>query len=41
MNNIANRTFKRNPGLLDRLAIRFLKNAIGPIEDDPELEHPE
>jgi len=39
--NIANRTFKKNPGLLDRLAIRFLKSTIGEVPHDPELDHPE
>lgn len=41
MTNIANRTFKKNPGLLDRLAIRFLRSSIGEVPHDPELDHPE
>jgi|TARA_B110000879_G_C11168150_1_gene512304 hypothetical protein len=41
MTNIANRTFKKNPGLLDRLAIRFLRGSIGEVPHDPELDHPE
>lgn len=41
MTNIANRTFKKHPGLLDRLAIRFLKRTIGEVPHDPELDHPE
>ena len=34
-------TFKKNPGLLDRLAIRFLRSSIGEVPHDPELDHPE
>lgn len=41
MANIANRSFKRKPNILDRLAIKFLATVMGPIQDDPELEHPE
>lgn len=40
MTRLANRTFKKNPGLLDRLALWLLARAAGPIEHDPELDHP-
>ena len=39
MTNLVNRSFKRNPGFVDRLALRMIERAAGPIEDDPELEH--
>jgi len=40
LTHIANRSFKNNPGLLDRLAFRILENAYGPAgEEDPDLEH--
>lgn len=41
MTHIANRTFKKHPGLLDRLAFRFLKSSMGELPHDPELDHPE
>ena len=41
LTHIANPSFKRNPGLLDRLAFRILEKAYGPAgEPDPDLEHP-
>jgi len=40
LTHIANRSFKRNPGLLDRLAFRILEKAYGPVGDqDPDLDH--
>ena len=41
MTNIANRTFKKKPGFIDRLAMRFLKRMTGDLPHDPELDHPE
>jgi hypothetical protein len=41
MTNIANRTFKKKPGFIDRLAMRFLKRMTGDLSHDPELDHPE
>ena len=41
MTRIANRTFKKQPGFIDRLAMRFLKFTVGETPADPELEHPE
>jgi hypothetical protein len=41
MTNIANRTFKKHPGFLDRLAMRFLRSTIGEVPHDPELDHPD
>ncbi len=41
MTRVANRTFKNNPGLLDRLAMRFLKYSLGDMPHDPELDHPD
>ncbi len=41
MTNIANRTFRKNPGFLDRLAMRFLRFMTGDVPHDPELDHPE
>ncbi|MCS5571554.1 MAG: hypothetical protein NZ789_01345 [Pseudomonadales bacterium] len=40
MTNIANRTFRKNPRFLDRLAIKLLARTKGPIQDDHEREHP-
>ncbi|MCR9277015.1 MAG: hypothetical protein NXH85_03500 [Pseudomonadaceae bacterium] len=40
LTRIANRSFKQNPGWLDRLALRLIERAAGPVgEADPELEH--
>jgi len=40
MTKLANRTFNKEPNLLDRVAIRMLTNAVGPpTGDDPELDH--
>jgi len=40
MTNLANRTFKHHPNLLDRLALTLVRRAAGPAEPpDPELEH--
>ena len=41
MTRLANRTFKRNPGLIDRLAISVISKMTGPVAPDPELEHDE
>ena len=40
MTKLANRTFNKEPNLLDRVAIRMLTKAVGPTPgDDPELGH--
>ena len=40
MTKLANRTFNKEPNLLDRVAIRMLTKAVGPPPgDDPELDH--
>jgi len=37
---LVNRTFKVNPNLVDRIAIRMLGKMVGPVgEPDPDLEH--
>lgn len=41
MTNIVNRTFKKNPGIVDRLAIMLLGKMIGEVPHDSELDHPE
>lgn len=41
MTRLANRTFKKNPNLLDRAATGLLKKMIGEMPPDPELDHPE
>ncbi len=41
MTHLANRTFKKNPNLIDRAATGLLKKMIGEVPDDPELDHPE
>ncbi|MEM7019375.1 MAG: hypothetical protein AAF512_18800 [Pseudomonadota bacterium] len=42
MIHMANRTFKKNPNFLDRIAIRIVKKAAGPeVPHDPDLDHPE
>jgi|AntAceMinimDraft_1070359.scaffolds.fasta_scaffold99453_2 outer membrane protein TolC len=40
LTKIANRSFKNNPDLLDRLAFKILEKAYGPAgEEDEDLEH--
>ncbi|MEM9466121.1 MAG: hypothetical protein AAGA90_12150 [Actinomycetota bacterium] len=40
MTKVANRTFSKDPNILDRLAITMLEKAVGEEpEDDPELDH--
>ena len=40
MIKLANRTFNKEPNLLDRVAIRMLTKAVGPPTcDDPDLDH--
>lgn len=40
MTKLANRTFSKNPGFLDRMAMKLLEKAVGPAsEDDPDLDH--
>lgn len=39
LTRVANRSFKQNPNLLDRLAMRLIEKSYGPVTDDPELEH--
>lgn len=41
LTNLVNRSCKINPSILDRMATRLLKQKIGEIPDDPELQHPE
>jgi hypothetical protein len=41
MTHIINRTFKKNPGIVDRLAMLLLGKMIGEVPHDPELDHPE
>ena len=41
MTNLVNRSFKKNPNTLDRLATRLLMKKIGEVPEDPELLHPE
>lgn len=41
MTNLVNRSCKKNPNMLDRLAMRLLKKKIGEVPEDPELLHPE
>lgn len=41
MTRLINRTCKRNPNLLDRLATRLLTRVVGTAPHDPELDHPE
>lgn len=41
MTRLANRTFKQNPSVLDRLAVRLLTKMLGTPAHDPELDHPE
>ena len=40
MTKLANRTFSKDPNLLDRMAMKLLEKAVGPAtEDDPDLDH--
>ncbi len=40
LTRLVNRSFRQNPNLLDRLALRVVERAFGPVgEPDPELEH--
>ena len=40
MTKLANRTFSKDPGLLDRMAMKTLEKAVGPApDDDPDLDH--
>jgi hypothetical protein len=40
LTHIANRSFKNDPDLLDRLAFKILEKAYGPAgEEDEDLEH--
>ena len=40
MTKLANRTFNKEPNLLDRVAIKMLAKAVEPPPgDDPELDH--
>ena len=40
MTKVANRTFSKDPGFLDRMAMKMLEKAVGPApEDDPDLDH--
>lgn len=41
MTGIVNRTCKRNPNTVDRMAMWLLKRIVGEVPDDPELHHPE
>ncbi|MFK7733898.1 MAG: hypothetical protein AB8B48_19915 [Pseudomonadales bacterium] len=41
MTSLINRTCKKSPNLLDRIAMRLLKKMIGEVPHDPELDHPE
>ncbi|MFT5014839.1 MAG: hypothetical protein ACI9HA_003509 [Dinoroseobacter sp.] len=41
MTNVVNRTFKKDPGIVDRLATMLLGKMIGEVPHDPELDHPE
>lgn len=40
LTNLVNRSCKKNPNILDRLAMRLLKKKIGEVPEDPELLHP-
>ena len=40
MTRLANRTFKNDPNVLDKLARRILASQLPPVTDDPELAHP-
>lgn len=41
LTRLANRTFKKSPGVVDRLAVAILTKLIGETPHDPELDHPE
>ncbi|MFK8041118.1 hypothetical protein [Congregibacter sp.] len=41
LTKLVNRTFKKNPGFLDRLAGSLLRKMVGETPHDPELDHPE
>ncbi|MFK7915273.1 MAG: hypothetical protein AB8B93_15275 [Pseudomonadales bacterium] len=41
MTHLVNRTCKRHPNLLDRLATRLLSRLLGAPDHDPDLDHPE
>lgn len=41
MTGLVNRTCKKNPNIIDRLALRMLKRMVGEVPHDPELDHPD
>ncbi|MDP5053269.1 MAG: hypothetical protein NWP69_05735 [Congregibacter sp.] len=41
LTRLANRSFRKNPNFIDRLATAILKKLIGETPHDPELDHPE
>ncbi|MEM8499175.1 MAG: hypothetical protein AAF542_14215 [Pseudomonadota bacterium] len=41
MTGLINRTCKKNPKLLDRLAMYLLRKIAGEVPPDPELDHPD
>jgi len=41
MTRLANRTFKNDPNVLDRMARRLLSGMVGKVPHDPELDHPD
>ncbi len=40
LTHIANRSFKRQPGWLDRMAMRLIAATADRVEADPEMEIP-
>ncbi|WOJ97911.1 hypothetical protein R0137_04870 [Congregibacter brevis] len=41
LTKLVNRTFRKDPGFLDRLAGSLLRKMIGETSHDPELDHPD